>query len=204
MFEFLFGQYLDYPTSAILLESIAVVFGLLSVGLAKKDNIGVFPTGLISTGIYVYLLWKWSLLGDMLINVYYVIMSIYGWIIWSQKSQEEPIYPISFTTNQERYFSFLLFIFSVVGVIGVYFVFNKFTNWYSYLDTLITGIFFVGMWLMAKRKIENWIFWIIGDALSIPLYFLKGYTLTSIQYLIFTVVAIYGYRAWINKYNTSK
>ena len=81
--------------------------------------------------------------------------------------------------------------------------FNKFTTWYSYVDTLLTGLFFVGMWLMAKRKVENWIFWIIGDVISIPLYFIKGYTFTSLQFLIFTIVAIYGYLEWKKILNNS-
>jgi nicotinamide mononucleotide transporter len=81
-------------------------------------------------------------------------------------------------------------------VVSVYHYFGKFTTWYAYVDTVITGIFFVGMWLMAKRKVENWIFWIIGDVISIPLYFAKGYTFTSFQYIVFTVVAIFGYLEW--------
>jgi nicotinamide mononucleotide transporter len=74
----------------------------------------------------------------------------------------------------------------------------------AYVDTLITGIFFVGMWLMAKRKIENWIFWIVGNLLSIPLFFAKGYTFTSIQYIIFTIIAVFGFTEWkkiLNNYN---
>jgi nicotinamide mononucleotide transporter len=74
-------------------------------------------------------------------------------------------------------------------VVSVYHYFGKFTTWYAYVDTFITGIFFVGMWLMAKRKVENWIFWIIGDVISIPLYFQKD--LPSFQYIVFTIVAIF-------------
>jgi len=66
----------------------------------------------------------------------------------------------------------------------------------SYVDTFITGVFFVGMWLMAKRKIENWFFWILGNLISIPLYFSKGYTFTSFQYLLFTIIAVFGYLEW--------
>ena len=89
-----------------------------------------------------------------------------------------------------------IFIFTVSGVVLVYHYFDKFTTWYAYVDTFITGIFFVGMWLMAKRKIENWIFWIIGNLVSIPLYFAKGYTFTSFQYLVFTIIAVFGYIEW--------
>jgi len=83
----------------------------------------------------------------------------------------------------------------------VYLIFGKFTHWTTYVDTFVTGLFFVGMWLMARRKIENWLFWIAGDLISIPLYFAKGYTFTSIQYLIFTSIAIYGFIEWKNILN---
>ncbi len=196
MLEFLFAQYKNYPTYEIVLEITAVLFGLLSVWFAKKDNILVFPTGLINTSIYVFLLWKWTLLGDMMINGYYFIMSIYGWYLWTRKINDSVEYPISLISKQEKMQSLIIFIATIIFVIAIYLIFNKFTNWMSYVDTFITGIFFVGMWLMAKRKIENWILWIIGDIISIPLYFAKGYTFTSIQYVLFTIIAIYGYLEW--------
>ena len=199
MLEFLFSQYKSYPTHEIFLELVAIFFGLLSVWLAKKNNILVFPTGIINTAIYVFLLWKWNLLGDMIINFYYVIMSIYGWYHWSRKKDDVNQYKIAKSTKSEWLYSLYIFIATVVVVIGVYLFFNKFTHWTSYVDTFVTGIFFSGMWLMARRKIENWLFWIVGDIVSIPMYFVKGYTFTSIQYLIFTIIAIYGYQEWKKK-----
>ncbi len=196
MFELLFDQYRNYPTHEVILELTAIVFGLLSVWFAKKDNIWVFPTGIINTAIYVYLLWKWSLLGDMMINLYYVVMSVYGWYHWTRKKDDIIEFPISRMTNAEKKWSVLLFLLTILFVVVVYTIFDKFTHWTSYVDTLVTGIFFVGMWLMARRKIENWILWIVGDLISIPMYFAKGYSFTSIQYLIFTIIAIYGYLEW--------
>ena len=196
MIDYFFSQYSEYPTLDIILEIVAVIFGLLSVWFAKKDNILVFPTGLVSTSIFVYLLWKWTLWGDMMINGYYFVMSIYGWYHWTRKKGDTEEFPISKISTSEKRIAIILFIFTVAFVVSVYQYFGKFTTWYAYVDTFITGIFFVGMWLMAKRKVENWIFWIIGDVLSIPLYFAKGYTFTSFQYIVFTVVAIFGYLEW--------
>lgn len=196
MLEFLFSQYKDYPTYEIVLEVTAIIFGLLSVWYAKKDNIWVFPTGIINTVIYIYLLWKWSLLGDMMINFYYAVMSIYGWYVWTRKKDDVVEFPISRMTLSEKKWSLVIFVLTVLFVVAVYTFFDKFTHWTSYVDTLVTGIFFVGMWLMARRKIENWILWIIGDVISIPMYFVKGYSFTSIQYLIFTIIAIFGYLEW--------
>ena len=168
MFDFFFEQYATYPTHEIVLEVTAIFFGLLSVWFAKKDNIWVFPTGIINTAIYVYLLWKWSLLGDMMINFYYVMMSIYGWYHWTRKKDDVTQFPISRMTLSEKKGSIIIFLLTILFVVAVYTFFDKFTHWTSYIDTLVTGIFFVGMWLMAKRKIENWILWIIGDIISIP------------------------------------
>ena len=204
MIEYLFHQYKNYPIFEIYLEITAVIFGLLSVWYAKKDNILVFPTGIISTSIYVYLLWKWTLLGDMMINGYYFIMSIYGWYLWTRNKEGKDEYPIATLSNKEKSIAFIIFITTIVFVVVVYLFFNKFTTWSAYVDTLVTGIFFVGMWLMAKRKIENWILWIIGDIISIPMYFFKGYTFTSIQYIVFTIIAFYGYLEWKKTLNNSR
>ena len=204
MIEYFFSQYETYTTFNIFLEITAVIFGLFSVWYAKKDNILVFPTGLVSTFIYAYLLWQWELLGDSMINGYYFIMSIYGWYHWTRKKGDVIEFPIATMTNKEKITAIFIFVLTIVFVIIVYLYFNKFTSWYSYVDTFLTALFFVGMWLMAKRKIENWIFWIIGDVISIPLYFAKGYTFTSFQYLIFTIIAVYGYLEWKEILNNSK
>jgi nicotinamide mononucleotide transporter len=194
--EFFFAQYSEYETVDIVLEVVATIFGLLSVWYSKQNKILVFPTGMISTLIFVYLLLKWELLGDMMINGYYFIMSLYGWYIWTRKGDQDHVTPISKTTFNEKKMSLTIFLATLVFVYLVYNAFGKWTSWVAYIDTLTTAIFFVGMWLMAKRKIENWLFWIIGDVISVPLYFYKGFTFTSFQYLIFTFIAVFGYLAW--------
>ncbi|MEZ7893818.1 MAG: nicotinamide riboside transporter PnuC [Polaribacter sp.] len=196
IFEFLFDQYKTYSTLDITLEIVAVIFGFLSVWFSKQNKIWVFPTGMISTLIFVYLLFKWELLGDMLINGYYFIMSIYGWYIWTRKVDKTHVNQISTTTFKEKKISIVIFIAALLFVFIIYQKFDKWTSWVAYIDTITTAIFFVGMWLMAKRKIENWIFWIVGDLISVPLYLYKGFTFTSFQYFGFTFIAIFGYLAW--------
>jgi len=196
VFDFLFSQYNESATVDIVLEIVAVIFGFLSVWYSKQNKIWVFPTGMISTSIFVYLLLKWGLLGDMMINGYYFIMSVYGWYIWTRKVDETHVTPISRTTSKEKLMSIGIFIATMIFVYIIYKSFDKWTSWVAYVDTVTTAIFFVGMWLMAKRKIENWIYWIIGDIISVPLYFYKGFTFTSLQYLGFTFIAIFGYLAW--------
>lgn len=204
VFDFLFSQYSQYQTIDIILELTGVIFGFLSVWYSKQNNILVFPTGIISTSIFVYLLYKFQLLGDMLINAYYFLMSIYGWYIWTLKVDETHVTPISYTSKKERALGSAIFLVTIIFVYLVYTIFDKWSDWTAYVDTLTTAIFFVGMWYMAKRKVENWIFWIVGNLISIPLYFYKGLTLTSIQYFGFTFLAIYGYMAWRKIYNNNQ
>jgi len=203
IFDFLFSQYSGYETTDIVLEIVAVIFGFLSVWFSKQNKILVFPTGMISTIIFVYLLLKWELLGDMMINAYYFAMSVYGWYIWTRKVDETHVTQISTTSLKEKKISVAIFVATLVFVFIVYKTFDKWNGWVAYADTITTAIFFVGMWLMAKRKIENWIFWIIGDVISVPLYFYKGFTFTSFQYLGFTVIAIFGYLAWKKNLNNN-
>ena len=196
IFNFLFEQYSSYAVLDIVLEITAVFFGFASVWYSKQNNILVFPTGLISTSIFVYLLFKWQLLGDMMINGYYFIMSLYGWYIWTRKVDAKNVTPISRATNSEKIIAVIIFALTLVLVYQVYQFYDMWTNWVAYVDTLTTALFFVGMWLMAKRKIENWYFWVVADIISIPLYLYKGLTFTSIQYFGFTILAIFGFLAW--------
>ena len=196
MIEFLFDQYKEYPNYLIVLELIAVFFGIISVLFARKNNILVYPTGLVSTILYVYILFKFELFGDLIINFYYSIMSVLGWYLWSKTKDGHEEFPISTINRKEFLISTLIFTITLTFVVVVYHFFDKFTHWTAHVDALTTGLFFVGMWLMAKRKIENWILWIIADVISVPLYFYKGLTFSSFQFILFTIIAILGYKEW--------
>ena len=200
----------------IILEIIAASVGLLSVYFSIKKNIWVYPTGIISTAIYVYLLFFAGLFGDCMINVYYTIMSIYGWYLWTKSSEDHVHVDVTWATKKEWIFASILFIFSVILVMLIYYykpyIDNQFSfngirlgwyhlDWANWMDVFTTSIFLVGMWFMAKRRIENWIFWIIGDLICIPMFIYKGLGITSVQYLIFTVMAILGYQNWKKSFN---
>lgn len=203
IFDWLFAQYDGTPNHLIVLEMIGVVFTILSVWYSKRENILVYPTGLIATGIYVYILLVYSLLGDMLINAYYFIMSIIGWYLWTRKVDETHFVPITKTTKKEKKWSILLFFSAVIFVFLIYYFTDRYDTWTAYLDTLTTAIFFVGMWLMAKKKLENWIYWIVGDLITVPLYWYKGLIFSAILFAVLTVIAIYGYKAWKKNLNKS-
>lgn len=194
--EFLYHPYSQYSPLYILLEATAVFLGLVSVWCSKNNNIFVYPTGMISTSIYVFLLFKFDLIGDMLINGYYFLMSIYGWYFWTQSKNGIILNKISRMNILDLKASLALFISAILFVFIIYYYFNMWNNIIAYFDTITTAIFFVGMWLMARRKIENWLFWIIGNVISVPIYLYKGLALTSFQYMVFTFIAIAGYVAW--------
>ena len=200
----IFEQYSQYSNIDISLELIAVFFGLLSVWFSKNNNVLVYPTGIINTSIFVYLLVKWELLGDMIINVYYFLMSIYGWYYWTRKSNNIGYTPITRTHSTDIKIILIIIISSVIFVSYLYSFFEKWSGFVSYVDIITTAIFFAGMWLMARRKIESWFFWILGDIISVPLYFVKGLAFSSFQYLIFTFIAIAGYYKWKSIYNNKK
>ncbi len=202
IFDSIFDQFLSYQKIDFYLEIIAVVFGLLSVWFAKKNHIVLYPLGIISTLIFVYLLYKFHLIGDMMINAYYFLMSIYGWYIWTKKKDGIVVCKITYMNAHEKRAAIILFISSLIFVSLIYYALDKGLTLIPIIDTLTTALFFVGMWLMANKKIENWTLWIIGDVISVPLYFYKGMLFTSIQYLIFTIIAVFGYFSWRRIYKS--
>ena len=196
MLDLLFAQYKGYSFFFIILEITAVVFGIISVLFARKNNILVYPTGLISTLIFIYILYNFKLYGEFIINIYYSVMSILGWYLWSRRNNGQEEFPISIMNSKEYKISGLIFTVTLLFIALVYHFFDKFTHLTAYVDAFTTALFFVGMWLMAKRKIENWIVWIIADIISVPLYFYKGLTVSSLQFIVFTIIAILGYIEW--------
>ena len=132
VFNFFFEQYATYETIDIVLEIIAVAFGFLSVWFSKQNKIWVFPTGMISTSIFVYLLLKWSLLGDMMINGYYFIMSVYGWYVWTRKIDDTQVTPISKINFKEKKISVAIFFATLLFVFIVYKTFDKWSDWVAY------------------------------------------------------------------------
>ncbi len=219
--DFFLKPYIGAAPLMVWLEIIAAAMGILSVWYAKKENILVFPTGIISTGLYVYLLSQWNLYGDLIINIYYTIMSIYGWYIWSKVVEGTDKHLAITTTNSKDKLKTLgIFVFTSIFVIVVYryykvmpdlsfrdsvhYAFAKLTSGNlkefreatPYLDTFTTGAAFAAMWLMANKKLENWPVWIAVNLVSVPLYFVKGFGFTGLQYFIFLILAILGYREW--------
>jgi nicotinamide mononucleotide transporter len=196
LIDFFIDAYRETSTLYIVLEAIAFIFGIASVWYAKKENILVYPTGLIATSITVYLLYKASYFGDMMMNFYYSMMSIYGWWNWSRKKDDTYVVPISRTNAREKLIGVVLVILTMMVTYGVYRFFDYTIETVNYIDIFTSGIFFTAMWYMATKKIENWTLWIFADVITVPLYAYRGLGMLSLQYLIFTILAIQGYLAW--------
>jgi nicotinamide mononucleotide transporter len=196
MVDFFLNAYKNTSTLHVVLEFLAFVFGIWSVWLAKKENILVYPTGLIATIITSYLLYVAGYLGDMIINGYFSIMSLYGWYQWTRKKDSIPILSISRANFSEKSIGIVLFFMTIFVVFGVYKMCHYEIKIDNYIDILASGIFFTGMWYMAIKKIENWILWIIGDIIVVPLYAYRGLGMLSLQYIIFTILAVSAYLEW--------
>lgn len=182
---------IDYLFS---IEGLAVITGLASVWFSVKERIWVYPIGLISVSIYVYLSFIYGIYADMGINIYYVLMSIYGWYRWLQPSESGAAKEITRNSGKEWILSIVLFLLSwvILFVILQRFTDSEIPLW----DSLTTSLAIVGMWLMAEKKVEHWLFWIATDLLSIPLYYYKDLLLTSGQFFVFTILAVIGWLQW--------
>ena len=195
-----FHQFITGLQQTTPLEFIAVFAGIASVWYSRKENILVYPIGLINTSIYIYLSVKGHLFGEASVNFYYTIMSIYGWILWTKKdsSKQENILHISKSNRKEWAMHIVFFIsFYLVIFFSLTWLKKVFApEAIPWADAFASATAFTGMWLMAKKKLESWYWWIATNIASIPLYFVKGYVFTSVQFIVFLILAIAGLIEW--------
>jgi len=178
-------------------EFIAVVTGIASVIFSRKENILVYPVGMISTGIFIWLYLTHGLYADASVNFYYTVMSIVGWTMWSKKSNGKTTLLI--TPSSKKDWRNAVIFFSVCWII-LYLLLSRFTDsTVPMADSFTSAAAFTGMWLMNKKKLENWTWWIITDLASIPLNFYKHLVFASFQYLVFLILAVMGYITWRKK-----
>jgi nicotinamide mononucleotide transporter len=189
------------------LEAIAVVAGIASVVYSRKENILVYPVGLINTIIYIYISIKGQLFGEATVNLYYTIMSIYGWILWLKKDEQQHI--ILHVSFSDKKLWLLQLGFFLLCYIVIYSALNYLQQEFApgaipSADAFASASAFTGMWLMARKKVESWWWWIATNIASIPLYFVKGYVFTSVYYFILLILAILGLIEWTRRARISK
>lgn len=193
------SQFVSDLRQTSFLEFIAVISGILSVWLSRIENIWVYPTGLVNTIIYVYLSFKYSLFGEASVNFYYTVVSIYGWILWARTDeQQQYILKITWSSRREwvRELAFFGFFY-----VSVYFSLTYLKQAFApmaipWADAFASATAYTGMWLMAKKKVESWYWWIATNAASIPLYFVKHLAFTSVYYAILLIMAVFGLIEW--------
>jgi len=182
-----------------LLEYVAVFAGIASVWFSKKENIWVYPVGLINTIIYIYLSFKYHLIGEASVNFYYTVMSIYGWILWAKKDKlQHHILHITFSSTREwkQQLGFFLFFYLAVYFSLVYLKQLFASGAIPWADAFASATAYTGMWLMARKKVESWYWWIATNIASIPLYFVKGLVFTSVYYVVLLILAVAGLMEW--------
>jgi nicotinamide mononucleotide transporter len=187
-----------------VLEYIAVFAGIASVWFSRKENIWVYPIGLISTIIYVYLSFVNHLIGEASVNIYYSILSVYGWVLWAKKDQQKQhVLHISFSSKKEwiQQLSFATILYILILLALIFLKNNFYPGVIPWGDAFASATAYTGMWLMAKKKVESWYWWIATNIASIPLYFVKHYVFTSVYYFILLIMAVWGLIEWMKRAN---
>ncbi len=194
-----FQQFFENLKNTSPLEYIAVIAGILSVWFSKKENILVYPVGLINTIIYIYLSFKFDLIGEASVNFYYTVVSMYGWYVWARKDKQlKPVLHITFS-NRNQLRNSILFFASLYIIIFVALTYLKqafYPGVIPWADAFASATAFTGMWLMARKKVESWYWWIATNIASMPLYFVKGLVFTSMYYFVLLILAFFGLKEW--------
>lgn len=197
------NRFLTNLQQTTFLEFVAVVSGIISVWFSRKENILVYPTGLINTIIFIYLSFKGNLFGEASVNLYYTIMSIYGWMLWAKKDEQKHTLLIIRFSSRKEWFWQLLFFGIFYTTLYFFISFARQQNWapeaLPAADAFASATAYTGMWLMARKKVESWYWWIATNIASTPLYFIKGYVFTSFQFMVLLVLAIAGLLSWHQK-----
>ncbi len=183
-------------------EYLAVFSGIISVWYSRKENALVYPTGLVNTIIYIYISFSGHLLGEATVNFYYTVMSILGWYMWTKKDDNNKVVlHITRSTTKEwlKQLGFFTVFYISFFVALTYFKKNFFDGVIPWADSFASATAFTGMWLMTKKKVESWYWWIATNIASIPLYFVKHYVFTSVYYLILLIMAVAGLLTWLKK-----
>ena len=202
----IYQQFIEGMKNTTWLEYVAVFSGIISVWFSRKENILVYPTGLINTIFYVYLSFKGSLFGEAGVNFYYTVMSIYGWIIWSKKYAENHIV-IHITFSDKRWWRYQLLFFAAF-YLAIFFLLTYLKKDFApgaipWADAFASATAFTGMWLMTKKKVESWYWWMATNIASIPLYFVKEYVFTSVYYVVLLIMSVFGLLEWIKRVKKS-
>lgn len=203
----IYQQFIEGMRHTTWYEYVAVFAGIASVWYSRAENILVYPVGLINTIIYIYISFEGHLLGEAAVNFYYTIMSLWGWYMWARKDQrKETVLHITYSNKKDRIQQIACFLFFYISIFSAltYFKTAFFEGAIPWADALASATAFTGMWLMTKKKVESWYWWIATNIASIPLYFVKQYVFTSVYYIVLLIMAVFGLFEWMKKAKLTK
>jgi nicotinamide mononucleotide transporter len=201
----IYRQFLEGLYATGWTEAIAVVSGIASVWYSKKEKILVYPLGLVNTLLYVVLSAKAELFGEAAVNVYYTVMSLYGWYQWKRKdTNKNLVLHVSFSNKAwiQKQISFFLLCFITIFMLLQYMKSQFAEGAIPWADAIASAAAFTAMWLMTRKKVESWWWWILTNIFSVPLYFVKGFVFTSVYYSVLLILAIMGLKSWQQKAKT--
>ncbi len=195
-------QFIAGMKNTTALEYIAVFSGIASVWYSRKENILVYPAGLINTIIYIWLSFKGHLFGEAAVNFYYSVMSIYGWVLWAKKDAAQTSL-LQITFSDKRWWLYQLGFFAVFYLVLYFSLLYLQKNFapgaIPWADAFAAATAFTGMWLMTKKKVESWYWWMATNLASVPLYFVKQYVFTSVYYVVLLIMAVFGLTEWMRR-----
>ena len=184
------------------LEIFGTIIGIIYLWLEYKASIYLWIAGVIMPAIYIFIYYNAGLYADFGINIYYLIAAVYGWACWmkgrrtKKSGDNSSIKELTISYTPRRFYLPLIIVTLVAFVAIVFILFNFTDSNVPWLDSLTTALSIVGMWLLARKYIEQWIIWIAVDIVSCGLYIYKGLYLTSALYGLYTIIAIFGYYEW--------
>lgn len=203
--------FVDYFTALPWLELIAMLLALAYIILAAQGSLWCWPAALISTALYTVIFYDVLLLMDSALNIYYLVMAVYGYLAWqkntststaqNQPTKNAPLAIISWSGNRHLKICLIL---TIISLVVGYIIANYTPASFPYLDTFTTVFAVFATYLVTQKVLENWLYWVVIDAISIYLYIEKGLIPTTVLFIIYVIIAAYGYVKWLAIYRRSK
>lgn len=183
-------------------EYIAVALSMAYLLLAIKENLWCWPAAFFSTLIYTIMYWNGALLMESLLNFYYMYMAVFGWVVWRKgKANQAQRLITSWSVNRH----IILIVLTTLASLAIGYVMQNYTHAdFAYLDSFTTCFAVVTTYLVAKKVLENWLYWIVIDAASMYLYYEKGYYPTLVLFIFYTIMAAWGFKTWYEEYEQSQ
>ncbi len=203
----LFAGFIDYANNLPWLELVAMLLALAYVILAAQGSLWCWPAAFVSTALYTYIFYDVLLLMDSALNIYYLLMAIYGYWVWQKSAasnNEQSSLGLAIVSWQLSFHIKICLILTVVSLALGYLMANYTPADFPYLDTFTTVFAVFATYLVTRKVLENWLYWVVIDAVSIYLYIEKDLMPTVVLFSIYTIIATWGYFKWLSLYKNNQ